>query len=237
MKELIPRLLSLPVVLCCAMCATAPKEKTPVKEPIKNPLTCELLFRFPILEREKISNIVLGADHDPEDRDLFDCLSYDGLSFPHCYDGHDGFDYSLYGGFDSMDNGSASVVAAAGGLIIEVEDGHYDRCHFDLNTLSADCDGHPMIANLVVIEHPPGPVSYYAHLMKDSIVVFEGQWVEQGDFLGFIGSSGLSSTPHLHFETRDANNIPFDPYSGPYSQDKSWWCIQGDTNELPGECL
>ena len=130
MKELIPRLLSLPVVLCCAMCATAPKEKTPVKEPIKNPLTCELLFRFPVLEREKISNIVLGADHDPEDRDLFDCLSYDGLSFPHCYDGHDGIDYSLYGGFDSMDNGSASVVAAAGGLIIDVEDGHYDKYHY-----------------------------------------------------------------------------------------------------------
>lgn len=234
MREFILRLLSLPVVLGCAMCAMPPEETTPPKEATE----CRPLFQFPVLESEKISSIVLGLDHDPEDRDLFDCLSYDGLSFPHCYDGHGGTDFALYGGFDAMDDGSAAVTAAAEGIIIGVIDGYYDRCHFNLNSFTEpDCDGHIVQDNRVTMEHENGIISIYGHFMKNSIGVAEGEWVEQGDYLGLIGSSGLSSTPHLHFETRYADNVSFDPYSGPYSQDKSWWCIQGGTNELPGECL
>jgi len=136
-----------------------------------------------------------------------------------------------------MDDGSASVLAAARGYVVEVEDGNYDRCHFDLSILSANCDGYPMIANMVVIEHDREYKTYYAHLMKDTIVVEEGQWAEQGEYLGLIGSSGLSSTPHLHFESRYIDETPFDPYAGEHSQSKSWWCDQGEGDDLPGECL
>lgn len=40
----------------------------------------------------------------------------------------------------------------------------------------------------------------YAHMSK--VVARVGQWVEQGQLIGYVGSTGLSTTPHLHLEVR-----------------------------------
>ncbi len=62
----------------------------------------------------------------------------------------------------------------------------------------------------VVVEHPGGYRSLYAHA---SVVVVEpGRQVREGEVLGLTGSSGRSTAPHLHFElTRDGVHI--DPLS------------------------
>ncbi len=54
--------------------------------------------------------------------------------------------------------------------------------------------------NLVLIRHPNGWVSAYAHNQK--LLVKEGAKVTTGDTIAEVGSSGSVSTPQLHFETR-----------------------------------
>lgn len=60
--------------------------------------------------------------------------------------------------------------------------------------------------NYIVIKHPNGTQTLYAHNSKNSVWV--GQWVEAGQLIGYVGSTGRSTGPHLHFEVRGASN-PF----------------------------
>ena len=62
--------------------------------------------------------------------------------------------------------------------------------------------------NLVVIRHDNGIETFYAHLSKRTVEV--GDWVNAGDVIGLGGSTGRSTGPHLHFETR-YNGFAFDP--------------------------
>jgi murein DD-endopeptidase MepM/ murein hydrolase activator NlpD len=62
--------------------------------------------------------------------------------------------------------------------------------------------------NLVVVDHGHGISTYYAHLA--AIAVSAGTEVAAGQFLGYVGSTGRSTGPHLHYEVR-ANGHPLDP--------------------------
>ena len=64
---------------------------------------------------------------------------------------------------------------------------------------------------LVVIRHRRGMTSWYAHLNR--IDVRPGQCVTAGRRIGLVGSSGLSSGPHLHFELRVRDAV-VNPLSG-----------------------
>ncbi len=58
--------------------------------------------------------------------------------------------------------------------------------------------------NLVIIKHPNGTQTFYAHQSK--INTSTGAHVNQGQVIGYIGSTGRSTGPHLHFEVRGARN-------------------------------
>ena len=60
----------------------------------------------------------------------------------------------------------------------------------------------------IVINHGDGFTTLYAHL--NSREVRSGEKVQQGQFIGKVGSSGLSTGPHLHFEVR-VNNVIRNP--------------------------
>ncbi len=62
--------------------------------------------------------------------------------------------------------------------------------------------------NLVILRHENGLETFYAHLSK--IMVSEDEWVSAGSIIGLGGSTGRSSGPHLHFETR-YKGYAFDP--------------------------
>ena len=62
--------------------------------------------------------------------------------------------------------------------------------------------------NMIVIRHENGIETFYAHLSKRNVEV--GDWVNAGDVIGLGGSTGRSTGPHLHFETR-YNGFAFDP--------------------------
>lgn len=73
--------------------------------------------------------------------------------------------------------------------------------------------------NLIVIRHVNGLETFYAHLSKRYVEV--GDWVNAGDVIGLGGSTGRSTGPHLHFETR-YKGFAFDPQ----------WLIDFKTGEL-----
>jgi len=52
--------------------------------------------------------------------------------------------------------------------------------------------------NQVRIDHSYGYKTFYAHL--DNYIVKKGQIVKRGDLIGYVGSTGTSTAPHLHYE-------------------------------------
>ena len=60
----------------------------------------------------------------------------------------------------------------------------------------------------VIIDHGFSYKTMYAHMEK--IVVKKGQTVKRGDVIGYLGNTGLSTGPHLHYEVRK-NEKPVDP--------------------------
>ena len=62
--------------------------------------------------------------------------------------------------------------------------------------------------NLVVLRHENGLETFYAHLSKR--MVEPGDWINAGAIIGLGGSTGRSTGPHLHFETR-YKGYAFDP--------------------------
>ena len=226
MKRTVVRVLSFIGLVGCVGQTPEPEEERPPVE-----------FGFPLAEPERFP-LLVGVDHDPiahEDSvaGAVICTDYMGRGFPNCYDEHDGNDYLLTGGFDEMDADPAAVLAAADGVVVQTEDGNYDKCHPGGGT-SIDCDGYPIKANFVIVEHADGITSRYWHLRKHSVRVEVGDEVTCGDILGEVGSSGVSSKPHLHFEVNRPDGRTLNPYAGPHSQDLSWWAQQNAPDILPG---
>lgn len=90
-----------------------------------------------------------------------------------------------------------------------------DVAAYSGSTLSAAADGTVTIAeysssygNYVVIYHSNGTTTLYAHLSK--MAVSAGDTVKLGQTIGYVGSTGNSTGPHLHFEVR-VNGSCVDP--------------------------
>jgi len=69
-------------------------------------------------------------------------------------------------------------------------------------------DGRGTYGNLTIIDHGNGKTTYYAH--QSMIEVNKGDRVTRGQVIGRVGTTGLSTGNHLHFETRE-NGTPVDP--------------------------
>jgi len=64
--------------------------------------------------------------------------------------------------------------------------------------------------NVVVIKHWSNYSTAYAHMSRFGSGLRKGMKVSQGDVIGYVGSTGWSTGPHLHYEFR-VNNQPRDP--------------------------
>ena len=120
-----------------------------------------------------------------------------------------------------MDQG-VPVVAAAAGQVTWIQRGYFDRNYWP---------PYVGLPNGINIRHADGSNSQYFHLRQHSVAVELGDVVEAGQVIGYIGSSGLSPTPHLHFEVWE-NGKSRDPSSGPCNTLPSLW--EG-TFDYPGD--
>lgn len=95
--------------------------------------------------------------------------------------GHDGIDYGAgYG---------AAVYAADSGTVITAQ---YNSAR----------------GNYIVINHGNGMQTWYQHLSSMNVTV--GQTVARGQVIGNVGTTGISTGPHLHFEVH-VNGVPVNP--------------------------
>ena len=63
-------------------------------------------------------------------------------------------------------------------------------------------NNHWSYGNCVRISHAGGYSTLYAHMAAYADGIYEGATVHQGDVIGYVGSTGISSGNHLHFEVR-----------------------------------
>jgi murein DD-endopeptidase MepM/ murein hydrolase activator NlpD len=66
--------------------------------------------------------------------------------------------------------------------------------------------------NLIELRHGNGYTTYYGHLSRIRKGIRKGEKVTQGEVIAYVGSTGLSTGPHLHYEMR-INNRPLNPLS------------------------
>ncbi|MFH1178591.1 MAG: M23 family metallopeptidase [bacterium] len=95
-------------------------------------------------------------------------------------------------GWNSVDIGAARgtpIYAAANGIVIIAR---------------ANGAWNGGYGNYVVVSHSNGSQTLYSHMK--SVVVSSRQSVLRGQIIGYVGTSGLATGPHLHFEVRGAAN-------------------------------
>ena len=89
--------------------------------------------------------------------------------------------------------------------------------------------------NLIILEHPGNYHTYYAHLSNYNVELELGNEVRRGLEIGYVGSTGRSTGPHLHFELRK-NGIYVDPYA-PKTQLDLWSMRDNESGQLTREIL
>ena len=89
--------------------------------------------------------------------------------------------------------------------------------------------------NLIILEHPGNYHTYYAHLSNYNVELGVGNEVRRGLEIGYVGSTGRSTGPHLHFELRK-NGVYVDPY-GLKTQLDLWSMRDNESGQLTREIL
>ena len=136
---------------------------------------------------------------------------------------HDGVDISSWPyPWSVMDADGLDVIAAADGAIVSKTGDQPDRsCTIDTQATW----------NFILLAHNDGRHSLYGHLKRDSLTSKAvGDTVTAGEYLGQVGSSGVSSGPHLHFQLLDANFANIEPYAGACGSAESAWRWQPEYN-------
>jgi murein DD-endopeptidase MepM/ murein hydrolase activator NlpD len=95
-----------------------------------------------------------------------------------------------YNGVDLANRTGTPIMASSAGTVVVAKMGGWNSGY----------------GNYVVLSHDNGTQTLYAH--ASSLAVSVGETVAQGDVIAYVGSTGRSTGPHVHFEVRGAKN-PF----------------------------
>lgn len=153
--------------------------------------------------KDKVETNIEKIEHFEERSDIFyRTIKEIPVGYP--YEGPKSSDYGYrrnpFGGVSSEFHAGVDFKGAVGDPIYATGDGIVNRCDF-----------YGGYGNAVVIDHRSGYQSLFGHLSR--VNVTQGQQVKAGDIIGFLGSTGRSTGPHLHYEIRkngeDINPEPF----------------------------
>ena len=100
----------------------------------------------------------------------------------------------MHEGLDLVAASGTPVYAAADGIVIAALNGRY--------------------GNWIRIDHAGGLSTVYGHLSAFAVGVDAGTRVSQGELIGFVGNTGRSTGPHLHFEVLSGGRA-VDPLARP----------------------
>ena len=103
--------------------------------------------------------------------------------------------YGQVGELSPRGHTGLDIGAPTGTPILAADDGEVLKAYWSNNGYGG----------LVIIGHPSGYETWYAHL--DSFNVEKGQHVKRGQQIARMGSTGLSTGPHLHFEVREDGQL------------------------------
>lgn len=159
-----------------------------------------MILVFPMLPGLFFLTLLGGTDGDMPEATL--ALCQENFIFP-----LEGVDYtaitSFYGPRNtgipgaSTDHKGIDIGAVTGTHILAVDGGTVT-----ISSYRAD------YGNYVEVDHGNGVKTRYGHMSKRLVAV--GEAVAQGDIIGLVGSTGVSSGPHLHFEVW-YNGVRFNP--------------------------
>lgn len=157
------------------------------------------------MEEMERSNYSIGGSYDGPPSPF-------GFSWPMADHSRNCHCYPSYPGHTGLDIGGPSgtpIFASADGEIIDVHNEHPNN----FNTYGIRLD----YGNYVKIQHSGNFQTLYAHLLNSSglLNVYPGKRINRGEQIGFLGNTGCSSGPHLHFEIRyngrPVNPVPYLP--------------------------
>ncbi|MBR3952787.1 MAG: InlB B-repeat-containing protein [Oscillospiraceae bacterium] len=153
-------------------------------------------------------------------------------------DGHQAIDISYYG----KNYSETDIYAAKAGTVYKVYSGCTNfsgygsgitcqargLCNPNAGYYEGYCNGG--VGNGIIINHGGGVMSEYAHMSSVTAGLYEGVYVGKGQLLGYMGSYGMSTGPHLHFCIRENvssnywNGTPVNnnPYGDHYIVSGSW---------------
>ncbi|MFK7916865.1 MAG: peptidoglycan-binding protein [Ilumatobacter sp.] len=96
------------------------------------------------------------------------------------------------------------IIAAQGNLLYAVADGEISLQYWD--------QPGALAGNGLRLLQPNGTYFTYLHLASFAPGIKVGTQVKAGDVIGFVGSTGSSATPHLHFEIHPGGGAAINPY-------------------------
>lgn len=127
----------------------------------------------------------------PQQKTAFDLVMTNEKKLTYKTTGQTNEDYYVFG---------QEIIAPAAGEVVQVVDGVKDNVPGVMNSLYVP-------GNTVIIKTANDEYLFFAHFKQSSIVVTQGQQVEQGQLLGLCGNSGNSSEPHLHFQIQNVEDM------------------------------
>ncbi len=109
------------------------------------------------------------------------------------------------------------ILAVADGVVKEIKDGFPDNIPGQINI---KITRETICGNYLVLDIGGGVNAVYAHFIPDSFKVEVGEKIEKGQLIGYLGNSGNSDGPHLHFHLETKSSVALGGEGIPYHFEK-----------------